>query len=146
MTHVPALVISPRDNVATALEPLAEGQTLIIAGQSITIAEATPRGHKIALRPIRRGDEVYKYGSTIGTATCDIQPGSHVHTHNVVSRRGRAPQNSTEEPGPQTNTEQHRPQKNTEQHRSVGSNIISPDGPRLAEPPDRSPVTGRTTE
>lgn len=136
MSHAPALVISPRDNVATALEPLAAGQTLVIGGQSITIAEATPRGHKIALRPIRHGEEIYKYGSTIGTATCDIQAGSHVHTHNVVSGRGR----------PQKNTSHGRTQKNTEEHRSGGSNVTSPDGPRIAEPPDRSPVTGKTPE
>src|SRR6185312_15357214 len=96
MSHVPALVISPRDNVATALEPLAAGQTIVLGDQSITITEATPRGHKIALRPIRQGEEIYKYGSTIGTATCDIQAGSHVHTHNVASGRGRAPQKNTE--------------------------------------------------
>jgi altronate dehydratase small subunit len=126
MSPVPALVISPRDNVATALEPLAAGQTIIVAGQSITITEATPRGHKIALRPIRQGDDIYKYGSIIGTATCDIELGSHVHTHNVVSRRGRTP-------------------KNTE-HGLIGSNATSPDGPRLAEPPDTSPITGRAPE
>ena len=99
MNPVPALVISPRDNVATALEPLAAGQTIDIGGQSITIVEATPRGHKIALRPIRRGDQIYKYGSTIGTATCDIEPGSHVHTHNLSSDRGRGdlPQQNTKE-------------------------------------------------
>jgi SAF domain-containing protein len=134
MNHVPALVISPRDNVATALEPLAAGQTIVVGGQSITITEATPRGHKIALRRIPEGEEIYKYGSTIGTATCDIEAGSHVHTHNVVSGRGR----------PQKNTE-YGPQNNTEQH-GLGSGPTSPDGPRLAEPPDRSPVTGRTSE
>ena len=128
MNPVPALVISPRDNVATALEPLAAGQTLVLGGQSITITEATPRGHKIALRPIRRGEEIYKYGSTIGTATCDIEPGSHVHTHNVASGRGRAPQN------------------NTEGHGQADSHPPSPDGPRLAEPPDRSPVTGKSPQ
>lgn len=128
MSHVPALVISPRDNVATALEPLAAGQTIVLGDQSITITEATPRGHKIALRPIRQGEQIYKYGSTIGTATCDIQSGSHVHTHNVASGRGRAPQN------------------NTEQHGSPDPNATSPDGPRLAEPPDRSPVTGKSPQ
>lgn len=89
MTAVPALVITPRDNVATALEPLAEGTVLDIAGQRITIAQPTPRGHKIALRFIHAGEAVLKYGSTIGTATADIPPGTHVHTHNVASGRGR---------------------------------------------------------
>jgi altronate dehydratase small subunit len=30
-----------------------------------------------------------KYGSVIGTAIADIEAGSHVHTHNVASTRGR---------------------------------------------------------
>jgi altronate dehydratase len=89
MTVVPALVITPRDNVATALEPLDAGRVLDLDGQVITIAESTPRGHKIALCLIRAGEPVLKYGSTIGTATVDILPGAHVHTHNLASGRGR---------------------------------------------------------
>jgi altronate dehydratase len=89
MTVVPALVITPRDNVATALESLDAGRVLDLDGQVITIAEATPRGHKIALCLIRAGEPVLKYGSPIGTATMDILPGAHVHTHNLASGRGR---------------------------------------------------------
>ena len=89
MTVVPALVITARDNVATALEPLDAGRVLDLNGQVITIAESTPRGHKIALCLIRAGEPVLKYGSTIGTATADILPGAHVHTHNLASGRGR---------------------------------------------------------
>lgn len=89
MSAPPALVITARDNVATALEALEAGRVLDIGGESITVAQATPRGHKIALRLIRAGEAVLKYGSTIGTATTDIPPGAHVHTHNVASSRGR---------------------------------------------------------
>jgi altronate dehydratase len=90
VSAAPALVITSRDNVATALEPLDAGRVLDLDGRRITIAESTPRGHKIALRLIRAGEPVMKYGSTIGTATADIPPGAHVHTHNVASGRGRA--------------------------------------------------------
>ena len=117
MSQVPALVISPRDNVATALQSLDAGQTITIGNESVTVAEQTPRGHKIALRRIRKGEEVVKYGSTIGTATEDIEPGAHVHTHNVASGRGRGDLRST-----------------------------SAEGPRIAEPPDLSPVTGKTAQ
>lgn len=84
-----ALAITPRDNVATALESIAAGELVHVADFTIAVVEAIPRGHKLALRPIRRGDNVVKYGSPIGTAMCDIAPGAHVHTHNVVSARGR---------------------------------------------------------
>ena len=89
MSAPPALVITARDNVATALESLEPGRVLDINGAQLTVAEATPRGHKIALRPIRAGEAVLKYGSSIGTATTDIPAGAHVHTHNVASGRGR---------------------------------------------------------
>lgn len=118
MNQVPALVISPRDNVATALEPLEPGRIIHVGDVEITVSEATPRGHKIALRAIRAGDTVLKYGSSIGTATSDIAPGAHVHTHNVASGRGRGDLRAE----------------------------TSAEGPRIAEPPDLSPVTGKTVQ
>jgi SAF domain-containing protein len=84
-----ALVISERDNVATALQPLDKGQALDVGGVSVTVREAIPPGHKVALRAIVAGEPVIKYGSPIGTATADIAAGAHVHTHNVASGRGR---------------------------------------------------------
>jgi altronate dehydratase len=84
-----AILISTRDNVATALEALEAGRVLELETARVTVAESIPRGHKVALRPIREGAEVIKYGSAIGTATADIASGAHVHTHNVASDRGR---------------------------------------------------------
>ena len=51
--------------------------------------DAIPRGHKIALCDIAAGAAVVKYGSPIGTASSPIAAGTHVHTHNVASARGR---------------------------------------------------------
>ena len=84
-----ALVISDRDNVATALQPLEPGLLLDLGGVTVTVVEMVPAGHKIALRPIASGDPIVKYGSPIGTASMAIAAGAHVHTHNVVSGRGR---------------------------------------------------------
>ena len=83
------LVISERDNVATALEPLETGRTLEIRNAPVIIREPIQRGHKVALTRISAGEAVMKYGSVIGTAVADIEAGSHVHTHNVASTRGR---------------------------------------------------------
>ena len=83
------IIITTRDNVATALEPLAAGQTIDANGRQITVREPIASGHKIALTPIGSGEHVVKYGSPIGTATADIAPGTHVHVHNVASTRGR---------------------------------------------------------
>src|SRR5262249_28382663 len=40
-------------------------------------------GHKVALKPIKKGDAIYKYGQIIGFAGEDIPAGGHVHVHNV---------------------------------------------------------------
>ena len=85
----PALVISDRDNVATALEALEVGRALELAGHPLVVRERIPSGHKIALVDIPAGEPVVKYGSAIGLAVTHIAIGTHVHTHNVASRRGR---------------------------------------------------------
>jgi altronate dehydratase len=85
----PIHVISDRDNVATALEALDAGREVIVGTATVTVREAIPRGHKLAVRDIASGDPVVKYGSPIGMATADISAGTHVHTHNVSSGRGR---------------------------------------------------------
>ena len=42
-------------------------------------------GHKYALRDIRCGENVIKYGNPIGCATADIKCGEWVHTHNTAT-------------------------------------------------------------
>ncbi len=90
----PAIVISAQDNVATALEPLEPGSAIHVGSTTVTVVDRIPRGHKVALAAIARGDRVVKYGSAIGTASADIVCGAHVHTHNVASDRGRGDLNS----------------------------------------------------
>ena len=40
-------------------------------------------GHKIAVRDIKEGENIIKYGQSIGHALCDIKKGESVHTHNL---------------------------------------------------------------
>ena len=84
-----ALVISERDNVATALETLEPGRRVSIGQSQLVVRERIPHGHKVALTDIVAGQPVVKYGSPIGLASADIPAGAHVHTHNVASSRGR---------------------------------------------------------
>lgn len=42
-------------------------------------------GHKYALRDIRVGENIIKYGNPIGHATTDIKKGEHVHSHNLTT-------------------------------------------------------------
>ncbi len=87
-------VVYATDNVGTAvLEPLAAGDHVSCNGErrdiEIVAQDDIAYGHKIALMDIASGDTVLKYGLSIGSASCDIKAGDHVHTHNVESNRGR---------------------------------------------------------
>ena len=75
--------ITPQDMAAVALRPLKAGETVCYNGGEITLKEDLPMGHKAALRDIRKGEPVIKYGFPIGEATEDIPEGAHIHTHNL---------------------------------------------------------------
>ncbi len=62
--------IHPADNVE-----------VLLAGQ-----DGIPAGHKRAVRPIRAGEAVVKYGYPIGEASRDIAAGEWVHSHNLKTR------------------------------------------------------------
>jgi len=72
------------DNVAIARVPLSTGTALKVDGQTPVVHEPIPAGHKIALTTIPRGAVVRRYGQVIGRARQIIEPGRHVHTHNVA--------------------------------------------------------------
>ena len=77
------LKITPSDNVAVALRPLAPGEKVEAEGETLTVTSPVPAGHKIALCDLAPGERVIKYGFPIGSATQAILRGSHVHTHNL---------------------------------------------------------------
>jgi len=79
------LVLSPADNVGVACRPIAAGEALIVGGWALSARNPVPRAHKIALRPIAKGEKVVRSGVPIGSATATIAAGEHVHTHNLAS-------------------------------------------------------------
>lgn len=78
-----SIQIHPEDNVAVALHPIARGEKLQIGQLSVEAAEDIPQGHKIALHAISAGEQILKYGVSIGHATEDIAEGAWVHTHDM---------------------------------------------------------------
>jgi altronate dehydratase small subunit len=90
MAKARAIVINEKDNVATALESLRRGAEVAIEIQDnlekITVVSDIPLGHKFALREIKKGDSVIKYGEPIGHSLARIAQGEHVHVHNVISK------------------------------------------------------------
>ena len=72
------------DNIAVARVPLSAGQVVRVAGREITAEDPIPAGHKIALAAIPAGETIVRYGQVMGRAKIRIEPGRHVHTHNVA--------------------------------------------------------------
>jgi altronate hydrolase len=78
-----AVYLHPDDNIAVAARNLEAGTQLRIAGTTLRLAEPINIGHKVAVRPVAKGQEVRKYGQIIGLATAPIEPGQWVHSHNL---------------------------------------------------------------
>ena len=81
-----AILLHAHDSVAIARVPLPAHQTIETAAGTVQTKSAIPAGHKVALRPIEPGEPVYRYGYTIGFARQRIEPGDHVHVHNLGFR------------------------------------------------------------
>ncbi len=88
------LVHHPDDNVGVVVvEGLTAGTEMLgvvthddsdfrlMAGADI------PIGHKVALKPLKAGDTVIKYGEDIGCMVADAEQGGHVHVHNLKTKR-----------------------------------------------------------
>jgi len=88
-----AVVVNPKDNVATALCHLEAGSTLQLkVGErilKIKLRAPVPFGHKFSLTQIASGSSIIKYGEVMGISTKAIQLGDYVHVHDVISARGR---------------------------------------------------------
>lgn len=80
--------IHQNDNVAVALRPIAQGEVLDVAGISVTTKEEIPQGHKFAIKSIKKGEEIVKYGFRIGYAQADIEVGQWIHVHNLKTALG----------------------------------------------------------
>ena len=84
-----AIALTKKDNVATMIDRVERGEDVeVTIGRRkmvITAEDEIPFGHKIALKEIKKGEKVIKYGEPIGQATRDIKKGEHVHVHNIKS-------------------------------------------------------------
>ena len=77
------LRLHPLDDVVIAKVPLAAGDEVETQAGATALRAAIPAGHKIAFRVRAVGEPLHRYGQVIGFASAPIQPGDHVHTHNL---------------------------------------------------------------
>lgn len=86
-------VVEPTDNVGTFLRDAEAGETVAVPVgdevREVTLNDDVAFGHKVALRDVGAGEEIVKYGTSIGYASADIEAGDWVHVHNVESNYGR---------------------------------------------------------
>lgn len=95
MANIPQfLVHSPKDNVGVVVVEGVKAGTemlgLITETDGTTALSAKhdiPIGHKVALRDLKAGDTVIKYGEDIGRMVADAKKGEHVHVHNLKTKR-----------------------------------------------------------
>ena len=88
------LVHSPEDNVGVVVvEDLKAGTKMlgVITENDTTIhvtaQQDIPIGHKIALKDMKTGDTVIKYGIDMGKVVAPIRAGEHAHVQNIKTKR-----------------------------------------------------------
>ncbi len=77
--------LSKADNILVLRRSVLADETLQIGDTKFSLPYDLGLGHKIAARSITEGEKIFKYGAPIGSATCSIQRGEHVHLHNMKS-------------------------------------------------------------
>jgi len=87
------ILLHTKDNTITALRDLTKGEALTVEDEGkraqIILRDNIAYAHKAARINISKGSDVVKYGEVIGIATDNIEPGDHVHVHNVDSKRAK---------------------------------------------------------
>lgn len=84
-TEIPFLFLHEQDDIAVARRHVPAGTIFPLPGseQTVTTREPIELGHKVAVRALKPGDPVRKFGQVIGFSTTAIEPGSWVHIHNM---------------------------------------------------------------
>ena len=88
------LVHEAKDNVGVVVvEGLKAGTDMLAvitednSAFRVTAKMDVPIGHKVALKDLKTGDTVWKYGEDIGIIKADVAKGQHLHVHNAKTKR-----------------------------------------------------------
>lgn len=75
---------SPEDNVAIASAAIPEGSTIAYGDLALNFRYAILEGHRFAVRPIRKGEELLSWGLPFGKAIEDLAPGSYICNQDML--------------------------------------------------------------
>jgi (2R)-sulfolactate sulfo-lyase subunit alpha len=88
------LVHDVKDNVGVVVVENLSAQTdmLCVVTEDnsdfrLQVRQDVPIGHKVALKDLKPGDTVIKYGQDIGRIVQPVARGEHVHVHNLKTKR-----------------------------------------------------------
>jgi (2R)-sulfolactate sulfo-lyase subunit alpha len=94
MEHPHLLIHDKKDTCGVVVvEGLKAGTDMlcvVIADDStlhLTAKQDVPVGHKVALRDLKAGETVWKYGADIGKTIAEVGKGEHLHVHNMKTKR-----------------------------------------------------------
>ena len=94
MSQTDLIIHDEKDNVAVVvIETTKKGQNcsawIMENDKTVKVDSIAdiPLGHKIALRDLKEGDTILKYGHDIGKVIKSIKKGEHVHVHNVKTKK-----------------------------------------------------------
>jgi altronate dehydratase small subunit len=91
--------MNEKDNVATTLRPLQQGEKASVKTTSgsvtVELLTSVPPNHKFAIRNITSGEHIVKFGEVIGITTQNISTGTHVHTQNLRTLHGRGSESAS---------------------------------------------------
>lgn len=85
MTKVKFILLNAIDNVLVSCQTAKAGESVLIDNKYCEMIVPINVGHKIARSPIKKGQQIIKYGVSIGSAINNIATGEHVHIHNMKS-------------------------------------------------------------
>ncbi|MCS0670603.1 UxaA family hydrolase [Cytobacillus firmus] len=82
--------LHPKDNVVISLEKVLKGEVIQIRTEEngsidAHVLEDIPKGHKVLMQAVKEGEDIIKFGYSIGKAKKDLSAGCWVHTHNLAS-------------------------------------------------------------
>ena len=68
------------DNLVVAIDAIEQGAVV----EGVSASARIPRGHKMAMARLAKGQPILKFGQIIGLAEVEILPGEHIHSHNCA--------------------------------------------------------------
>ena len=84
-----ALMIDEADNVVTCVDEVSEGSEVFYRKGndilSVTAIENIPYCHKVALKDFAEGEDVIKYGESLGKTNCAVKKGGWLSDKNMHS-------------------------------------------------------------